>query len=88
MSRTSCNLCPAPLAMSDLETWVTGRTQVDVAKIVLHEAYDPNAFIDLLDADTLTGQHGRDVDAFAVHGDVAASGHQHIAIVQWVGEFG
>jgi len=32
--------------------------QVDVAEIVLHEADDPNAFVDLLDANALTRQHG------------------------------
>jgi hypothetical protein len=48
--------------------------------IVLHEAYDPDAFVDLLDAHTLTGQHGRDIDAFAAHADAAAGSHQHVAI--------
>jgi hypothetical protein len=43
--------------------------QVDVATIVLHEAYDPNAFVDFLDAHALTGQAGRDVDALAVDVD-------------------
>jgi hypothetical protein len=30
--------------------------QVDVAKIVVHEAHDPDAFVDLLDTDALTGR--------------------------------
>ena len=48
--------------------------QVDVAEIVLHEAYDPDAIVDLLDADALTGQHAGDVDLLAVHADATASG--------------
>ena len=60
--------------MYGLETWVTGRTydigdnrvpnefsrgcRVFCSKIVLHEAYDSDALIDLLDADALTGQYG------------------------------
>jgi hypothetical protein len=35
--------------------------QVDVAEIVLHEPYDPDAVIDLLDADALTGQNSAGV---------------------------
>jgi hypothetical protein len=30
--------------------------QVDVTEIVVHEAHDPNAIVDLLDADALTGE--------------------------------
>jgi hypothetical protein len=28
----------------------------DAAKIVVHEVYEPNTLVDLLDADTLTGK--------------------------------
>jgi hypothetical protein len=53
-----------------LQTWVTtsGRTgcrlvagfllQVDKAEIVTHEADDPNALVDLLDAEALASEHG------------------------------
>ena len=30
----------------------------DEAEIVVHEADDPNAVVDLLDAEALTGEHG------------------------------
>jgi hypothetical protein len=62
--------------------------QVDVAKIVMHEAYDPDAVVDFLDADALAGQRVRDADLLAVHADATASGHQGIAIVQRVGQVG
>ena len=52
-----------------------------LAEIVLHEADDPNSLVDFLDADALTCQDGREVDAFAVHADAAASGDEDIAIV-------
>ena len=32
--------------------------EIDEAKIVVHKADDPNAFVDLLDAEALTGEHG------------------------------
>ena len=50
----------------------------------MHEADDPDAFVDLLDPDALTGQDGGDVDAFAVHANAPASGHQDLALVQGV----
>ena len=55
--------------------------QVEVAEIVMHEAYDPDAVVDLLDADTLTGQHVREVDALAVHADASAGGDHDFAVV-------
>jgi hypothetical protein len=35
--------------------------QVEVAEIIVHEAGEPNAFVDLLDSEPLTGEHGGDV---------------------------
>jgi len=32
--------------------------QVEVSKIIVHEADEPNAVIDLLDTEFLAGQHG------------------------------
>jgi hypothetical protein len=58
--------------------------QVDVTEIVVHEADDPDTFVDLLDVDALTGEDGRDVDSLAVHADAAAGGDQHFALVQGV----
>jgi len=31
--------------------------EIDEAEIVVHEADDPNAVVDLLDAEALTGEH-------------------------------
>ncbi|WP_170991637.1 MULTISPECIES: hypothetical protein [Bradyrhizobium] len=39
--------------------------QVEVSKIIVHEACEPNAVIDFLAAE-LAGQHGGDVDPLAV----------------------
>lgn len=36
--------------------------QVDIAQIIVHEADEPNAIVDLLDSEPLTDEHGRDVD--------------------------
>ena len=36
--------------------------QVDETEIVAHEADEPNALVDLFDAEPLTGKHGRDID--------------------------
>jgi hypothetical protein len=40
--------------------------QVDIAEIIVHEGDEPNAVVDLLDAEFLTGQHGRDIAFLAV----------------------
>jgi hypothetical protein len=32
--------------------------QVEVSEIMAHEAYEPNAVVDFLDAEFLAGQHG------------------------------
>jgi hypothetical protein len=53
---------------------------------VAHEADEPSAFVDLLDSQSLTGGHGRDVDALSIHADAAAGGDQHVAVVQGIGE--
>jgi len=50
--------------------------EIDEAEIVVHEADDPNTVVDLLDAEALTGEHGRDIDALAMHADAAAVGDE------------
>jgi len=40
--------------------------QVEVSEIVVHEADEPNAVIDLFDSKLLTSQYNRDVDLLAV----------------------
>jgi hypothetical protein len=47
--------------------------QVDMSQIIVHEGDEPDVFVDFLDADPLSRQHGRDVDAFAVNADTAAA---------------
>jgi hypothetical protein len=62
--------------------------QIDGAEIVAHEADDPNAVVDFLNAKALAGKDDGDVDPFAVHADAAAGGDQDVAVVQRIGEFG
>ena len=40
--------------------------EVEVSEIVVHEADEPNAVIDLFDSKLLTSQYNRDVDLLAV----------------------
>jgi hypothetical protein len=35
--------------------------QVELAEIIVHEACEPNAIVDFLDAEFLAGEHGRDI---------------------------
>jgi hypothetical protein len=42
--------------------------QIEVAEIIVHEAGEPNSGVDFLDAELLAGQHGGDVDPFAMQG--------------------
>ena len=60
--------------------------EIDEAEIVVHEADDPNAVVDFLDAQALSGQQGRDVDALSMHADAATGGDEDVAVVKWVGE--
>jgi len=62
--------------------------RVDVTDIAMHEAYDPDPVVDLLDAYALTGQYVRDADLLAMHADATASGNEGIAVVQRVGQIG
>ena len=58
--------------------------EVEVSKIIVHEACEPNALVDFLDAEFLAGQHGGDVDPFAMQAEPPASGDQHFAIVKGI----
>ena len=62
--------------------------QVEVSQIVVHEAGEPNAVIDFLDAEPLTGQHGRDVDLLAMQAEPPAGGDEDVAVMEWIGQFG
>jgi hypothetical protein len=46
--------------------------QVEVSEIIAHECDEPNALVDLLDSESLTRQHGRDVDLLAVQAEPPA----------------
>ena len=50
--------------------------EIDISQIVLHEGDEPNALVDLLDTEPLTGQHRGDVDLLTVHADAPTGGHQ------------
>ena len=40
--------------------------QVELSQFIMHEADEPNAVVDLLDAKLLFGQNGGEVDPFAM----------------------
>src|SRR5262245_49914036 len=61
--------------------------QVEVSEIVMHEADEPNAVVDFLDAELLAGQHGRDVDLLAMEAEAAAGGDDTVAVVERICEF-
>jgi hypothetical protein len=62
--------------------------QVEVAKIVVHEACEPNALVDFLDAESLAGQDGRDVDPLAMQAEASAGGDEDVAVMERIGQFG
>jgi hypothetical protein len=47
--------------------------QIDVTKIVIHEADHPNTFLDFFDADSLTSEDRAEIDFFAVKADTSAA---------------
>ena len=55
--------------------------QVEIAEIIAHEAYQPNAFVDLFDAESLAGEHGGDVDPFAMQTETSTSGDENVAVM-------
>jgi hypothetical protein len=58
--------------------------EVEISEIVVHEADEPNAFIDLFDSKLLTGQHDRDVDLLAMQAEAPAIGDEYVAIVEGI----
>ena len=62
--------------------------QVDISQVVVHEGDEPDAVIDLLDAEALSGEHGGDVDLLSVHADASAAGYDDVLVVERIGEFG
>ena len=61
--------------------------QVEAAEIIVQEADEPNALFDFLDAEFLAGQHGRDVDPFAMQAEATAGGDDDVAIVERISQF-
>src|SRR5262245_12394338 len=60
--------------------------QVEVSEIVMHEADEPNAVVDFLDAELLAGQHGRDVDLLAMQAEPSAGRDDDIAVMEGIGQ--
>jgi hypothetical protein len=61
--------------------------QVEVSEIIAHEADEPNAVVDLLDAESLAGQHGGDVDPLAMPTEATASGDDDVAVMERIDQF-
>jgi len=61
--------------------------QIDITEIVIHEADEPDAVVDFLDADGLAGQAGAYVDFFAIEAQTAAVGDDDSLVVERVDEF-
>ena len=47
--------------------------QIGVAKIVIHKADQPNAFLDFFDTDSLTSEDRAEIDFFAAKTDTSAA---------------
>jgi hypothetical protein len=62
--------------------------QVEVSKIVVHEAYEPNALVDFFDSKPLASEHGGDIDPLAVQAEASAGGDENVAVVERVGQLG
>jgi len=60
--------------------------QIEVSKIIVHEACEPNAVVDFFDSEALACEHGRDVDPLAVQADATAGSDQDVAVVKGVAE--
>ena len=58
--------------------------QIDIAEIVIHEADQPDAVVDFLNADGLTGQGDAQIDLFAIKAEPAAAGDVHRSVVERV----
>ncbi len=58
--------------------WLQGfLLQVKVSQIIVHEAGEPNAVVDLLDAEFLAGRDGGDVDALPAQAKTPLRGHKN-----------
>jgi len=48
--------------------------QVEISKIIVHEACEPNAIVDFLDAELLASQDGGDIASLAMQAEAATGG--------------
>jgi hypothetical protein len=58
--------------------------QVYIAKIIVHEADEPDAVVYLFDTDSLAGQAGTEIDFLAIKAKAAAVGDHDSLVVKWV----
>jgi hypothetical protein len=61
--------------------------QIDVAKIVIHKADQPNTFFDFFDTDRLTCEDRTEIDFFAVQTDTPAAGDVDGLVVKRIIQF-
>ncbi|MBV8810665.1 MAG: hypothetical protein JO033_18510 [Acidobacteriaceae bacterium] len=58
--------------------------QIDIAEVVIHEADEPDAVINLLDSDCLTGEAGTEINLLAIKTKPSAVGDDDGLIVKRV----
>jgi hypothetical protein len=56
--------------------------RVDIYEIIAQEADEPNAVIDFLQPELLTGQDGGDLDLLAVDAEPSAMGDDGVVVVE------
>jgi len=61
---------------------------VDVAKIIVHKADEPNLVTNLLDSDALAGEDGTEIDLAPVEADAPACGDGDGPVVERVIDVG
>jgi hypothetical protein len=61
--------------------------QIGVAKIVIHKADQPNAFLDFFDTDSLTSEDRAEIDFFAVKTDMSAASDVDGFVVERIIQF-
>jgi hypothetical protein len=62
--------------------------QINIAEIVIHKTNQPDAVVDFLDTDGLTGEGNAEVDLLVIEAETSAAGDHNGAIVEGVVRFG
>jgi len=62
--------------------------QIEIFQIVVHEADEPNAVVEFLDAELLAGQHDGNVDSLAVQAEATIGCDDDVAIMEGIGQLG